>query len=90
MSLGNCPPLFRWVFCYSLLHWPDADRYLETLLTYFKNNPTILAWDLKNEPDLDYRTAGKEVVNSWLAYGRTGCCNSSTMSGAAFPSSRLH
>ena len=60
--------LFDFRTDYSLLLWPQSDRYLETLLTHFKDTPTILAWDIKNEPDLDYKNNGKEVVNAWLAH----------------------
>ena len=60
--------LFDFRSDYTLLHWPAADRQLETLLTRFKNNPTILAWDLKNEPDHDYRAAGQYLVNAWLTH----------------------
>ncbi|MFN8501388.1 hypothetical protein [Kouleothrix sp.] len=53
---------------YDLLHWPDADRHLEALLTRFASHPAILAWDLKNEPDLDDASAGAAVVDAWLAH----------------------
>lgn len=60
--------LFDFHTDYTLLHWPDADRQLETLLTHFKNNASILAWDLKNEPDLDYHTSETYRVNAWLTH----------------------
>ncbi len=60
--------LFDFRSDYTLLHWPSADRQLETLLTHFQNNPTILAWDLKNEPDQDYHAAGQYLVNAWLTH----------------------
>jgi hypothetical protein len=60
--------LFDFRTDYSLLLWPNADRQLETLLTRYRDNPVILAWDLKNEPDLDYAVWGREVVNAWLAH----------------------
>ena len=53
---------------YSLLHWADADRQLETLLTYFAGHPAILAWDLKNEPDLDDARVGGQIVDAWLRH----------------------
>ncbi len=53
---------------YSLLHWPDADRHLEGLLRRFARHPAILAWDLKNEPDLDDDLAGAPVIDTWLAH----------------------
>lgn len=60
--------LFDFRADYDLLHWADADRQLETLLTTFVEHPAILAWDLKNEPDLDYARVGREVVNAWLEH----------------------
>jgi Cellulase (glycosyl hydrolase family 5) len=53
---------------YNPLIWPQADRHLETILTRFRDHPAILAWDLKNEPDLDYARAGREVVDLWLLH----------------------
>ncbi|MEI6043126.1 MAG: cellulase family glycosylhydrolase [Chloroflexota bacterium] len=58
--------LFDFRTDYSLLLWPNADRQLEDLLTHFQDNPTLLAWDLKNEPDLDYPVWGSGVVEAWL------------------------
>ena len=60
--------LFDFWTDYNLLLWPAADRQLEALLTRFRDNPAILAWDLKNEPDLDYKAAGRERVNGWLSH----------------------
>ena len=53
---------------YGLLTWPKTDRHLEALLTTFKRHPAILAWDIKNEPDLDYDHAGEGLVNIWLEH----------------------
>jgi len=53
---------------YDPLFWPHTDRHLETLLTTFAEHPAILAWDLKNEPDLDYASNGRETVNAWLQH----------------------
>ncbi len=53
---------------YDPLFWPHADRHLETILTTFAEHPTILAWDLKNEPDLDYAVHGPQTVKAWLEH----------------------
>lgn len=29
-------------------------------------NPTVMAWDIKNEPDRDYEDYGQDVVQDWL------------------------
>lgn len=60
--------LFDFRADYRMLLWPEADRHLETLLTRFADHRAILAWDLKNEPDLDYTAAGRETVNAWLGH----------------------
>jgi hypothetical protein len=48
--------------------WVAADRYLERLLDRFRDDPTILAWDLKNEADLDDRRVGRPLVDAWLRH----------------------
>ncbi|MBP7961000.1 MAG: cellulase family glycosylhydrolase [Caldilineaceae bacterium] len=53
---------------YNILLWPNADRHMETLLTTFRDHPAILAWDLKNEADLDYDSAGQTTVDAWLLH----------------------
>lgn len=57
--------------------YTDWDRY-DAQTTYivrrYRNNPAILAWDLRNEGDLDWGAdgrppvAGEEQVMSWLAH----------------------
>jgi endo-1,4-beta-mannosidase len=32
----------------------------------FKNHDAILAWDIKNEPNLDFNSRGKKTVLAWL------------------------
>ncbi len=53
---------------YQVIQWPAADRHLEALLRRFHEDPAILAWDLKNAPDVDYAGNGKELVNAWLRH----------------------
>ncbi|KAB8143774.1 cellulase family glycosylhydrolase [Chloroflexia bacterium SDU3-3] len=60
--------LFDFRADYGTLRWPDADAHMRTLLTSFAASPAILAWDLKNEPDLDYARSGRELVDAWLAH----------------------
>lgn len=43
-------------------------RHLATLLPYFANDPTILAWDIKNEPDRDYGYNSAALVDAWLRF----------------------
>ncbi|MFK7801777.1 MAG: cellulase family glycosylhydrolase [Anaerolineae bacterium] len=60
--------LFDFRTDYQILLWPNADRDLEKVVPYFADNPTILAWDLKNEPDLDQPGNTALTVNAWLTH----------------------
>ncbi|MCB0011621.1 MAG: cellulase family glycosylhydrolase [Anaerolineales bacterium] len=60
--------LFDFRTDYQLLLWPNADRHLDALFEHYRDNPTILAWDIKNEPDLDYGGGQQELVQNWLLH----------------------
>lgn len=60
--------LFDFLGDYSLLNFTASDRQLESLLSRFRNHPAIFAWDLKNEPDLDYKYHDIADVNEWLVW----------------------
>lgn len=60
--------LFDFRTDYQILLWPNADRDLEAFVPYFADHPAILAWDLKNEPDLDQPGNTPEMVNAWLTH----------------------
>ena len=60
--------LFDYVGDYHLINMTSTDRQLETLLTTFKKHEAILAWDLKNEPDLDFKSQDPEDVKDWLKW----------------------
>ena len=60
--------LFDFRSDYSPWLWSAADRQLESILTRFRDNQAVLAWDLKNEPDRDYASAGQDNVNNWLKH----------------------
>ncbi|MBN9383915.1 MAG: cellulase family glycosylhydrolase [Chitinophagaceae bacterium] len=60
--------LFDFLGNYHLLNFPATDRQLESLLTTFHNHKAILAWDIKNEPDLDFSHNGQTEVKEWLAW----------------------
>lgn len=67
-NLSVIVTLFDFNSNYSLLNFPATDRQLETLLTTFKNHPALLAWDLKNEADLDFFYQNREEVKEWLKF----------------------
>lgn len=58
--------LFDFYGDYSVLDWTLNHRHAETIVDAFKDHNSILAWDLKNEPDLDFKSRGKENVLAWL------------------------
>lgn len=60
--------LFDFPKSYDLINYTSTDRHLESILTKFKDHKAILAWDIKNEPDLDFNNYGKQVVKDWLSF----------------------
>ncbi|WP_298520817.1 cellulase family glycosylhydrolase [uncultured Kordia sp.] len=58
--------LFDFYGNYEVLDWTLTQRHAETIVSEFKNHQAILAWDLKNEPNLDFESRGKENVLAWL------------------------
>lgn len=58
--------LFDFYGDYSVLDWTLTQRHIETICSTFKEHDAIVAWDLKNEPDLDFKSRGKALVLSWL------------------------
>jgi endo-1,4-beta-mannosidase len=60
--------LFDFYGDYSVLDWTLTTRHAQTIVEMFKEHKAILAWDVKNEPDLDFKSRGKEKVLSWLQH----------------------
>lgn len=58
--------LFDFYGNYNILDWTLNERHAEQIVSKFKNHEAILAWDVKNEPNLDFASRGKEKVISWL------------------------
>lgn len=58
--------LFDFYGDYSVLDWTLNQRHAETLVSALKGHNALLAWDVKNEPDLDFKSRGKEKVFAWL------------------------
>lgn len=58
--------LFDFYGDYDIIDWTLTHRHAETIVTAFKDHKAILAWDVKNEPDLDFESRGKEKVIAWL------------------------
>ncbi|MCG1036566.1 glycoside hydrolase family 2 TIM barrel-domain containing protein [Polaribacter sargassicola] len=60
--------LFDFYGNYDVLDWTLNQRHAETIVETFKDHNAILAWDVKNEPNLDFDSRGKENVTAWLDF----------------------
>ncbi len=58
--------LFDFYSDYTLESWTLTSRHAEKIVSEFKNHKAILAWDIKNEPNLDFENRDKKNVLSWL------------------------
>ncbi|MFT4575161.1 MAG: hypothetical protein ACI9SI_000059 [Polaribacter sp.] len=58
--------LFDFYGDYSILNWTLNRKHTEIIVSSFKDHPALIAWDIKNEPDLDFDSRGKTEVISWL------------------------
>ena len=64
--LGVVLTLFDFYGDYSVLDWSQTRHHLQIVVNALKAYPALLAWDLKNEPDLDFESRGKQTVTAWL------------------------
>ncbi|MGG8497477.1 glycoside hydrolase family 2 TIM barrel-domain containing protein [Tenacibaculum sp. TC6] len=53
---------------YEVLDYTLCDRHLETIITHIKNHPALIQYDVKNEPDLDFKIHNKQKVINWLDF----------------------
>ena len=58
--------LFDFYGNYEVLDWTLNQLHIKTIVNRLKNHKAILAWDIKNEPDLDFESRGEEKVLAWL------------------------
>ena len=58
--------LFDFYGDYTVLNWTETHSHAREIVSAFKNHTAILAWDVKDEPDLDFKTRGKLEVTEWL------------------------
>jgi len=58
--------LFDFYGDYTVLNWTETHSHARKIVEKFKNHTAILAWDVKNEPDLDFKTRGQLEVTEWL------------------------
>ena len=58
--------LFDFYGNYSVIDWSNTFKHARTVVTALKKHPALLAWDLKNEPNLDFDSRDKGLVLFWL------------------------
>ncbi|PKB42773.1 cellulase (glycosyl hydrolase family 5) [Cellulophaga sp. RHA19] len=58
--------LFDFYGNYDVQDWTLTHRHAEQIVNTLKNHPALVAWDIKNEPDLDFESRGKPKVMAWL------------------------
>jgi len=58
--------LFDFYGDYDIRDWTLTHRHAEEIVKSLKEHKALLAWDIKNEPDLDFDSRGKERVMAWL------------------------
>ncbi|MEL6557175.1 MAG: glycosyl hydrolase family 5 [Bacteroidota bacterium] len=60
--------LFDFFLGYEVTEWTISDRHAEQIVQAVAHHPSLFAWDVKNEPDLDFESFGKHRVTSWLHF----------------------
>lgn len=60
--------LFDFPKSYDLNNYANTDRHLEMIVSQFKDHKAVLAWDVKNEADLDFSNHGEKLVTDWLSF----------------------
>ena len=60
--------LFDFYGDYSIMDWTLTHEHARQIVSRFKDHPAIMAWDVKNEPDLDFESRGEERVVNWLKF----------------------
>ena len=58
--------LFDFYGDYTVLNWTLNQRHAETIVSALKSHKALLAWDIKNEPNLDFESREKNLVTAWL------------------------
>lgn len=59
--------LFDFYGDYSVLDWTHTRQHAKNIVNHIKDHKALLNWDIKNEPDLDFESRGKETVLAWLS-----------------------
>ena len=59
--------LFDFYGNYDITDYTLTNKHLTGIVTAVKEHPALAAWDIKNEPDLDFENRGKQRVLFWLS-----------------------
>ncbi len=53
---------------YDVLDYTLCDRHIDKIITQIKDHPAVFQYDIKNEPDLDFKIHTQTKVVHWLAF----------------------
>ena len=65
-NLAVIVTLFDFYGDYSVLDWSRTQLHAQTIVSSISKHPALHSWDIKNEPDLDFKSRGKNLVLAWL------------------------
>lgn len=68
VELKVVPTLFDFPIGFDLRTYPYYTHHLNLVIESIKDHPALLAWNVKNEPDLDFEQHGQQSVIDWLNY----------------------
>lgn len=68
LGLGVIVTLFDFSHPYPRSQWASADEHLSLVLSPLADHEAIVAWDLKNEPDLDEDRHGQRTVQLFVEF----------------------
>lgn len=60
--------LFDFYGNYEILDWSLTQKHAITIVKAIQDHPALLAWDIKNEPDLDFKSRNEQNVTAWLQF----------------------
>ncbi len=65
-QLKTIVTLFDFYGDYSVIDWSLNNKHAFSIVNAIKNHPGLFAWDIKNEPNLDFENRTKKRVTAWL------------------------
>ena len=58
--------LFDFYGDYSVINWSLNQHHALSIVSALQHHNALVAWDIKNEPNLDFESRGKTLVTAWL------------------------